>query len=917
MEHSYTRLSFVLSTIIALVQSEAQAVEVDSVKLSTAVQSERTVVPSVAPLSVLTPSGAYVKRRQGGGPVESERPFRPPVPAILSAQEALKTFKLPAGFKIEVVASEPLVESPVAITWDAKGRMYVVEMIGYMPDMEANGEDRPVGRIKRLEDTKGDGTYDKATVFVDHLVMPRAVQAVGEGVLVVAPPNLTYYRDSKGDGVADVSEVVDDAVGKEGGQPEYLPNSPLFALDNWITFSLHNLKYRFEQGVFSSTPAGKSGQWGRTQDDWGRQYFNYNSDLLRVDLVPPLWYARNARLADKTAINVQLIKDQVVWPGHATPGINRGYLPKGLREDGSQAATTATCGPGIYRGDLFPADFRGNAFVPEPAGNLVKRLVLKENGGTLSAENAYAGSEFLTSTDERFRPVNALTGPDGALYIVDMARGIIQHKVFLSYYLAANIEERKLEQPINLGRIYRIVPDGTSPKVVTLPSAPKELVSSLAHPNGWVRDNAQRMIVEQGDRSVVGAIEKLFRDGPSPQTRVQALWTLEGLHALTHELLKAALEDKEARVRAAGVRLLTEASWQYAFLQAGASETGSAPARKDAPANVPLGVIASYLPELQRLVNDGNWEVQMLAAFQLAACNTEEIRPQLTALLRKSGSPLVAQGVVCGIAGNELVYLKELLALPLGDAKWLVSSGILKSLSALVFNARNPATIEELLGLVEALPANAPQQIACLEGMAGKPPEKNKKTKTGSGPRPVALKAESPALVSLKASLKPAQVALVERIGKQLTWPGKPLPEDWRPPPAALNAQEQLDFAKGKELFGTICIACHQANGAGLPGLAPSLVDSEWVTGPTDRIVRIVLQGLTGPIEVGGSTWQMEMPAVTFFTDEQLAALLTYVRREWQNDGTAVKASEVAKVRAQIAGRTTPWTAGELMKAVR
>ena len=256
MKHSYPRLSFVFSTFIALAQSQAQGVEGDSVKSSAAAQSESPRVPSVAPATVLTPSGAYVKRRQGGGPVESVRPFRPPVPAVLSAQEALKTFKLPPGFKIEAVASEPLVESPVAISWDAKGRMYVVEMIGYMPDMEADGEDRPVGRIKRLEDTKGNGTCDMASVFVDHLVMPQ-----------------------------------------------------------------------------------------------------------------------------------------------------------------------------------------------------------------------------------------------------------------------------KLEQPINLGRIYRIVPDGSSPKVVTLPSTPKELVQSLAHPNGWVRDNAQRIIVEQGDRSVVDAMEKLFRNGPALQTRVQALLT--------------------------------------------------------------------------------------------------------------------------------------------------------------------------------------------------------------------------------------------------------------------------------------------------------------------------------------------------------------------------------------------------------
>jgi mono/diheme cytochrome c family protein/glucose/arabinose dehydrogenase len=867
---------------------------------------------AATPAADASPGLPGKKKRQGGGPEDPERPFRPPAPPVLSPEEALKTFKLPPGFKIQTVAAEPLVETPVAVTWDARGRMYVVEMRGYMPDMDATGEDQPVGRIKLLEDTNGDGVYDKAAVFIDHLVMPRAVIATGDGVLVVTPPNLTFHRDTNHDGVADTSELVDDKVGTLGGQPEYLPNSPLYALDNWITFSLHTLKYQYQQGVFTSALAGKSGQWGRSQDDWGRQFFNYNSDLLRTDLVPPLWYNRNPRLGERTAINVQVIKDQTVWPGHPNPGINRGYAPKGLREDGTQAATTATCGPGIYRGDLFPADFQGNAFVPEPAGNLVKRLKLKDQAGSVSAENAYKDHEFLTSTDERFRPVNALTGPDGALYIVDMARGVIQHKVFLSYYLAANIEERKLEQPINLGRIYRIVPDGSNPKAVQLPEAPSELVPLLSHKNGWVRDNAQRLIVESGDLSVTPALEKLFRTGKTRQSRIHALWTLEGLHALTRETVQAALKDKEPKVRAAGIRLLTDATWQHALLPASQpqGEQPSAPPSNQASGQ-PLPS-ASAAADLGALLNDRDPEVQMLAAFQLAAVNTAEVRRKLTTLLKTSGSPLVAQGIASGIAGNELAYLQELLALPASDSKWLLASGILKTLAACVMNERNPAKVGALIEAAAALPANGSLRPAVLEGMAGKAPDKTKKSKPGSGPRPVNLPAEPPALATLSASAKPATLELLERINRQLGWPGKPLPEGVKPPPPPLNADERQQFAKGKELYGTVCIACHQPNGAGLPGLAPTLVNSEWVNGPATRAIRIILQGLTGPIEVAGTSWQMEMPAVTMFNDEQVAAILTYIRREWDNDGSAVAPGDVSKVRAAIAGRTSAWTAKEL-----
>jgi len=196
--------------------------------------------------------------------------------------------------------------------------------------------------------------------------------------------------------------------------------------------------------------------------------------------------------------------------------------------------------------------------------------------------------------------------------------------------------------------------------------------------------------------------------------------------------------------------------------------------------------------------------------------------------------------------------------------------------------------------------------------MAGKAPDKTKKAKPGSGPRPVNLSEEPPALGTLTASLKPAAAGLLERIDRQVSWPGKPLPEGVKPPPAPLNAEEKLQFAKGKELYGTVCIACHQPNGAGLPGLAPTLVNSEWVNGPANRAIRIILQGLTGPIEVAGTTWQMEMPAVTMFNDEQLAAILTYIRRDWDNDGSVVAPADVSKVRAEIAGRTSAWTAKEL-----
>ena len=864
-----------------------------------------TPVPSAEPAAAEKPkqsaapaeqSAAPIKKRQGGGPENPERPFRPPSSPVVSGKESLKNFKLPAGFKIEVVACEPMIETPVAVSWDHKGRMYVVEMNSYMHDMDGNGEDQPVGRIKLLEDLDGDGIYDKASVFVDNQIMPRAVMALGDGALVVTPPTLTFYRDTDGDGVADSAEIVDDEVGKLGGQPEYLPNSPLWSLDNWITFSLHTVRYRYQQGAFTSGPGGKSGQWGRSQDDWGRHYFNYNSDLLRCDLIPPLWYGRNPRITERSAINVQTLKDQTVWPGHPNPGINRGYNVDALRPDGSQKLATATCGAGIYRGHLFPKEYRGNAFVPEPAGNLVKRLILEDGNATISAKNAYDGSEFLTSSDERFRPVNAVTGPDGALYVVDMARGIIQHKVFLSYYLAANIEERNLESPINLGRIYRIVPEKSKPKTQKFPDKTEELVGLLSHENGWVRDTAQRMIVETNNQGVVGSLKKLLANGKTAQSRLHALWTLEGIHSLDQKTLETASKDASSKVRAAVVNLATEATWQHAFLPDAAGKTKEGP--------------------IAGLVGDKSPEVQLALAFQLGTKSKFEARPLLNQLLRANPTPAIAQGVLSGMQGQELDYLEELVKLPITDSRWLQNSGIIKMLAGMVQSERKPASMNKALDLAASLKANSPVQIALLEGLSGKSsdPKKNKSTTQA---KPIQLAAEPAALLQLTSKANANLSPVLALINQQLNWPGKPSTAPAREPVKPLTEAEKALFEKGRVVYNTICFACHQPSGLGLPGLAPTLVGSDWVTGPPDKLVRIVTQGLTGPIEVNGTKWQLEMPAVTHLSDEDLAAVLTYVRREWENEGTPVTSADITATRAKINGRTTAWTAVELQKPLR
>ena len=493
----------------------------------------------------LTALPLLAKHTSNPGPEDPPIKFHVPTPVPLSPEEALKTFKLPPGFHIECVASEPLVEDPIAMSFDADGKMWVVEMRGYMHDIDGRGEDQPIGRIKVLTDTDGDGKFDQAVVFLDNLVMPRAVLPTRGGALVAEPPELAFWQDTDGDGKADKKTLVATDYGRRGGQPEHMANGLLPALDNWIYNAAHSSRYRFRQGKWNAEPSRGRGQWGLSQDDWGRLFFCYNSDLGRADLLPAHYLSRNPYYAASAGTNVEIIKGNLVYPSHPTPGVNRGYSQGELRPDGTLQQATAACGNTNYRGDLFPPDFRGNYFVCEPSANLVKRMVLTETGGKIFAKDAYEKMDFLTSTDERFRPVNLTVGPDGAIYVVDMYRGVLQHTAFLTNYLIKNIKERKLEEPIHNGRIYRIVPDGATPKTVKLPKDAPDVVEFLNHPNGWVRDTGPAAPGREARRVHHRPPGKMASSGKTPLARLHALWTLEGMGKLEGPVALKALADAD------------------------------------------------------------------------------------------------------------------------------------------------------------------------------------------------------------------------------------------------------------------------------------------------------------------------------------------------------------------------------------
>ncbi|MEO7800487.1 MAG: c-type cytochrome [Ginsengibacter sp.] len=467
---------------------------------------------------------------------------------ILSPEQAIKDFKIEDGFEIQTIASEPLIEDPVAMGFDEDGNMYFVEMRGYMQNEDGAGENLPLGRIKILSDPDDDGIYDKSKIFMDSLVMPRAVAVVDGGILVIAPPKLLFVRNDNG--VAGEQSVIDSAFAN-AGNVEHQPNGLLRAMDNWIYSAKSDKRIRFINNKWVVEKTQFRGQWGITEDDNGKLYYNENSTMLLGDNFLPNVFAenKNYRRISRNIYSVQMASNKV-FPAVKTY-VNRGYEPNMLDSNGKLNNVSAACGPVIYRGDNFPAAYYGNAFVPEPAANMIKRLILKEDSNHLTtAYFAYQNREFLTATDERFRPVNGYNSPDGSLIFIDMHRGIIQHTTYLTPYLRKHIDSMHLQRPIGMGRLYRVKwkdnPLSKKMKLSTLSSP--DLVTLLSHKNGWYRDMAQRLLVDRQDTSVSKILQDILISGKPEHVKLHSLYTLEGLNKLTPALLANFAEANKSSV---------------------------------------------------------------------------------------------------------------------------------------------------------------------------------------------------------------------------------------------------------------------------------------------------------------------------------------------------------------------------------
>lgn len=720
---------------------------------------------------------------------------------VVPAAESIGKMKLEPGMAIKLIAAEPLISTPVAITFDRLNRIWAIEMEDYMPDTSGRGENEPLGKVVVLSDKNKDGIMDERKVVIDSLVMPRAFCLIENGILVAEPPRL-YYYELKDDKV--VKRTLVDAKYTDGGNVEHQPNGLYRALDNWIYNANSPKRYRKQGDKWLIESAHEKGQWGIAQDDEGRMYANDNSTNLQGDYFPPSLGLTNKNQHGLAGFNERTVADNRTFPIRPTPGVNRGYM-KGTLDDSLRLVNfTAACSPMIYRGSLFGPDYYMNAFVAEPSANLIKRDILSEKGNVVKGREAYHGREFLASVDERFRPVGLYDGPDGALYVVDMYRGIIQHKTYLTPYLAGEIAKRNLTKPLSCGRLYKVYPAGKKLVSVTFPEDPLKLVALLGNANGYVRDKAQQILVDTKPQQALPALREAIKSA-NPLLVTHALWTLEGFGELKADQVLALLQSP-------------------------------------------------------------NWKIRMQALTVSPNIIDRDNYTRFT--------PVLAQL----IAGN--------------DSTATTTAPYVGFVTASIQKYDRKAADAILFSLAKKFPKNNYVGDAIVANLQG---------------REEAFQKE------MLAALPDTSLAINKRIGRVVA-----AIED-----AKLNSDPALMakyFPRGVAIFGTVCKTCHGADGNGVTALAPPLNKSEIVNGDKNLMISILLKGLTGPVKINGHVYQApeisgEMPGFADnkdFTDDDLAQVMNFVRRSWQNKGSKVNAVDVKALRTKLASRQKVFTIDEL-----
>ena len=618
---------------------------------------------------------------------------------LTPAQERASFHFADPNLTAELVAAEPDVVSPVAIAWDADGRLFVAEMSDY-PIGPAGG------RVKLLEDRDGDGRYERVSVFADKLKFPNGVMPWKGGVLVTAAPDILFLKDNDGDGVADERRVL--FTGFAEGNHQLRVNGLHWGLDNWIygangrsdgevrrpddptskPVSLRAHDFRFDPRTFKFEAIAGRSQFGAARDDWGNRFLSWNTIPIRHEVIAERYLARNPHLPSPESLHDLRPSgdDSRVFP--------RAPQPLTFNNE-SVLHFNALAGLTIYRGGALGEEYRGNAFMGESLLCLVHRRVLEPSGPTFVARRGEQELEFLAASDPWFHPVNFATGPDGALYVVDFYRRWVEHPDYV--HDAKAKQTMPWREGAEHGRIWRIQNSKfqiqNSRRRLSRASVAK-LVKCLEHDNGWWQDTAQRLLVERRERATVPLLEKLAAKSSAPVARVHALWTLEGIGVLRPQILQRALQDAHPRLRENAVRL------SESFLPAPSSQQ------------------AALTKGLLAVTGDADSRVRLQLALTLGEWRGETRYPGLAKLAaRDATTRWQAQAILSSASERPWLLLQNM------DAAWLRApteerAGFLEQVAALIGASRADGDVAECLRWLRNSEAFAPSRLPILAGLA-------------------------------------------------------------------------------------------------------------------------------------------------------------------------------------------------------
>jgi putative membrane-bound dehydrogenase-like protein len=630
----------------------------------------------------------------------------------LSPDAALAAFELEPGYRIELAASEPLIRDPVAIAFDDRGRMFVVENRGYPGPLEgAAASPAADGVIALLEDTNHDGRFDKRTDFARNLTFPNGITPWDGGVFVTCAPDLLYFKDTDGDGIADLRRVV--FTGFDASKTTQLRFShPTVGIDNrvYLTSGLTGGRVtapdhperppvtlgasdsRFDPLTLAFEPTGGQGQFGLTFDDYGRRFTCSNRRPIMHVVLEAGELQRNPHLAfSQTVEEVSASGAQApVWPisGDTTTA---SFMP-GLMSAPHAGTFTAASGVHIHRGDALPAADRGSVFICESAQNLVQRQVMRPNGVTFASRPERTGRDFLSSRDTWFRPVFAANGPDGALYVVDMYRKIIDHPQYVPEQSRALLD---FEAGKERGRIYRIAArewKGGGPAIDMGRSSAAELARTLEHANAWWRETAQRLLVERRDRSADAPLRAIAESSRSAVARLHALWTLDGLGTLAPADIVRALKDEDAGVRENALRL----------------------------AATRLRSSVDLVPRVIALAGDADDRVRLRVALALGETSDPAALNALAALARRDGAQSwMRAAILSSVRDQANDFLRAFLASPASSPA--AKAAVMQDVGQLFGAAESPERCLDLIARIADPSADLPAGASAKAGPAWQP----------------------------------------------------------------------------------------------------------------------------------------------------------------------------------------------------